>query len=201
MSETTLKTLERWFLAICILQFCIIALLTLIAMTVMDQRIIVTNQVSSVRQIVIEQTIEKQTSPTSTPKNLTLEEEINLYIVEVAKMYDFSPSIIKSMIYHESRFNPNETTGKCIGLMQVSTLYHTARAKELGVTNLYDPYGNILVGVDYIDQLKRKYGSMELALMMYNMNHKTALKMYNEGKVSYYAKSVLKRAKEYEKGE
>lgn len=124
------------------------------------------------------------------------------YISEICKLYPFvGQALVKSIIYHESRFNPNEKTGNCLGLMQVSTDWHMDRAAKLGVTNFYDPYGNILMGVDYLNELFEKYEDTELVLMLYNMKHETAFKLHREGKVSKYASSVIAKAEEYKKGE
>lgn len=105
------------------------------------------------------------------------------------------------MVYHESRFNPNENTKPDLGLMQIIPKYHSERMKRLNVTNLYDPYSNLLVGVDYLAELRTQTGNIELALMMYNMNHKKAKELYKQGKLSTYANSVLDLSVKYQKGE
>jgi soluble lytic murein transglycosylase-like protein len=134
------------------------------------------------------------------PAKLSNEDVINIYIRKICLMYDVEPEIIQSMVWHESRYNPNETTGNCIGLMQISTQWHMQRAKRLGVSNFYDPYGNILVGVDYFSELLRSYKDPTLALMLYSMDNRKAFAMYKQGKVSTYARVVLARAKELKHG-
>lgn len=61
---------------------------------------------------------------------------------------------IKAMIYHESRYQPDITNTKTgvKGLMQISPKWHTERANSLGVEDLFDPYGNILVGCDILNE-------------------------------------------------
>lgn len=61
---------------------------------------------------------------------------------------------IKAMIYHESRYQPDVTNIKTgvQGLMQISPKWHTERAESLGVEDLFDPYGNILVGCDILNE-------------------------------------------------
>lgn len=61
---------------------------------------------------------------------------------------------IKAMIYHESRYQPDVTNVKTgvQGLMQISPKWHTERADSLGVEDLFDPYGNILVGCDILNE-------------------------------------------------
>jgi soluble lytic murein transglycosylase-like protein len=132
---------------------------------------------------------------------LTQHESIDLYIQDVCSKYKVDPELVKSIIYHESRYNPKATNGNCVGLMQLSKRWHADRAKKLGVTNFYDPYENILVGVDYLSELFDKYKDPELVLMLYNMKHNTALRLYKQGKTSRYAKSILAMTKTLEKGE
>lgn len=134
-------------------------------------------------------------------KSLTQRELIDSYVEEVCAKYKMDPALIKSIIYQESRFNPSARNRNCLGLMQVSTRWHADRAARLGVTNFHDPYGNILLGVDYLSELTHKYKDMRLVLMIYNMGYKDTLKLYKQGKISNYAKSVLARAEEYRKGE
>lgn len=73
---------------------------------------------------------------------------------------------VKAIIYRESRYDPNAynvTTG-ATGLMQISPKWHTQRAKNLGVNDLYDPYGNVLVGCDILNEVMEKSGSFEYAI-------------------------------------
>lgn len=136
-------------------------------------------------------TIEPLITPTEKPSQ---EDIINGYIKDICKEYEIEPELIQSIVWHESRYNPKVKNGKCLGLMQIHTSYHSDRAKKLGVKDFYDPYGNILLGVDYISELFNKYEHPKLVLMLYNMKHSTAFSLYKEGKTSKYAKSVLARA-------
>jgi soluble lytic murein transglycosylase-like protein len=134
-------------------------------------------------------------------QSLSQQDIINIYVDEICMMYNIRPGLIKSIIRRESDYNPNAENSGCVGLMQISTYWHADRATKLGVTNFYDPYSNILLGADYISELIRQYEEPELVLMLYNMNHKDALKMHSEGKISEYAESVLAMTEVYEKGE
>ena len=122
--------------------------------------------------------------------------EILGYIFEVCEKYpNVDPYLVESIVYHESRFKPNATNGDCKGLMQISSKWHKERMTKLGVFDLYDPYTNILVGVDILNDLL-KYNDTELALMCYNMSHKKAKDLYSNGVVTQYASDVLQRAEE-----
>lgn len=133
----------------------------------------------------------------------TTEEHIDECIRDICKLYDnVEPELVMSVVWHESRYNPNAVNhdGSCVGLMQISTFWHQSRAFELGVDNFMDPEGNILLGVDYLSELFKTYEDPVLVLMLYNMNHDTAFKLYNEGKISHYASSVLERAEMLKNG-
>lgn len=101
------------------------------------------------------------------PLERTPQEIYTDYVYEICgEIYpDVNPMYVEAIIWHESRFqadvvNPRSGT---TGLMQVSPKWHTARANALGVSDLTDPYGNILVGCDILHELTEKY-SFDYAL-------------------------------------
>lgn len=146
------------------------------------------------------------------PEILEEEENIELFfeddsyysftIQQVLELYPmFDASLIKSIIYHESRFNENSYNGIAVGLMQVHEYWQTGRANNLGVYNLYDPYGNILTGVDILfDYYSGSGNDIEFALMQYNGGYGYAQNLRNQGLTSEYASSVLARAEYYRTG-
>lgn len=83
------------------------------------------------------------------------------YVDDIIEKYypDLDANYIKAIIYRESRYQPNEINKKTgvKGLMQISPKWHTQRANNLGVTDLLDPYGNILVGCDILNEMTQKY--------------------------------------------
>lgn len=118
--------------------------------------------------------------------------------MKYGKEYGICPELIMSIIETESHGDPKAVNGSCKGLMQVSQRWHKDRMKKLGVKSLYDERGNIRVGTDYLAELKEKHGDVATALMVYH-GEKDAVKKSKSGKISYYAKTILKRSAELEK--
>lgn len=122
--------------------------------------------------------------------------QITADVYKICKDRSVEPELILSMIEHESTFNPHAKNGTHYGLMQVNPTWHANRMAEYGVTDLYDPYGNIEVGSDYVEYLINQYHDVALALMVYNMGDETALRLYKKGKISSYARNVMERVAE-----
>lgn len=116
---------------------------------------------------------------------------------------DLDPSIVKSVIFYESNYNikAENYDGSCVGLMQVSTYWNKQRAEDLGVNDFFDPVFNIRLGCDILNEFYQKTGSWELTLMLYNMNHSDAVRLYEQGIVSEYATKVLSRAETLREGD
>lgn len=136
---------------------------------------------------------------TEQPAELSWRELYFSYVDEITSRdeYDFYPDIdklVKAIMITESDCQPNLTSSAgCIGLMQLSPYWQAERARKLGVENLWDPYGNILVGIDFLKDLYFNYANqdMPLALMMYNMDFTSARKLRSSGQLTGYAVKVL----------
>jgi soluble lytic murein transglycosylase len=102
-----------------------------------------------------------------------------LYYVEEIKnnsaQYSLDPYLISTLIYEESKFEPDVVSQKdAIGLVQILPDTANLVAKDLGITNLlrddlFKPEVNIKFGTYYLKTLLDRYnGDEDLALAAYN---------------------------------
>lgn len=102
---------------------------------------------------------------------LSGEELYKSYVDEIAASYFpcMDTSVVKALIYTESRYQPNVASSVgAVGLMQVLPFYHAWRMEKYGRTDIWDPYTNILVGMDLLNELYQKYGSWYDVLYFYS---------------------------------
>lgn len=125
-------------------------------------------------------------------------DDIYSYCEEIGAEYNICPELLMAIIERESSGQATAQNGSCVGLMQVSSIYHSVRASLLGVSNLYDERGNILVAADYLAELFEEYGDVCYVLDIYNGNSKAAYN-YENGIVSTYAGAITERATELER--
>lgn len=129
-------------------------------------------------------------------KETTISEEYQGYCIEIGKKYHICPELLMAMIEQESsgRAEVINSAGDT-GLLQVNPKWHKERMERLGVSDLTDPYSNILVAADYLAELfQESEGDIYLVLMKYNMRHDTAEDMFYTGKFSEYSVLVEHRA-------
>lgn len=126
-----------------------------------------------------------------------LPEDIQIYTYEICKQYGIPTEIVFAIMQCESGFNSEAIgdNGQSFGYMQVMKKWHEERMEKLGVYDLKNPKGNILVAVDYLSELFQRYGDMTSALMAYNCGPTTAQKLWNKGIwQTSYTEKVLKYA-------
>lgn len=116
----------------------------------------------------------------------------------IGSLYVICPELLQAIIYYESSNNPRAYNNGCIGYMQISEKWHRDRMQKLGVSDLTDGYGNILVGVDYLMELAEEYGDVSLVLMKYNGDSR-ANELYEQGRMSDYAEKILMLSAELER--
>ena len=97
-----------------------------------------------------------------------------------------------AVVWRETNFkNVSGDSGNSTGYMQVQWRWHQDRMERLGVTDLTDPYGNFLVGCDYLAEMIARDRGIEWALMAYNGGPVYANYMAKAGKISPYARDVI----------
>lgn len=152
--------------------------------------------------VVIEEVVEA-VNTCNTYYNVPLSHSMQDWIINNAAEYGVNPAIIVAMIETESRFTADAVSedGTCYGLMQINPRWHMARMQRLGVPDLTEPFGNVLVGIDIIAEKLGEYnGDYAAALMAYNGGNQYANEMLQSGHFSTYAVTIIERAKELENG-
>lgn len=134
---------------------------------------------------------------TSQDNDTYLSEEIQGYCIEIGEEYGICPELLMSIIETESHGQTDVESGGCVGLMQISQRWHTDRMERLGVTDIFDERSNILVGADYLSELRGKYGDVATCLMVYN-GTSDAVERGESGDLTQYATNILERSTELE---
>lgn len=129
--------------------------------------------------------------------DVPMEKDLQKHIIMLCREYSIEPAIVFAMIDLESDFDPKEVGdgGDSRGLMQVQSKWHQKRMDKLGVTDLFDPYQNVKVGIDYLGEMNKKGKSIEWVLMAYNGGPRYANRKTKEGVVTKYAERVIRDSK------
>ncbi|UJS26248.1 transglycosylase SLT domain-containing protein [Thiothrix winogradskyi] len=87
-----------------------------------------------------------------------------------AEKHGVDPLLIQAVMWKESSFNPNASSGKAHGLMQLKPSTGLEVAKRLGIKNpdLFDPATSVTLGTAYLAEMLQQFGKVELALAAYN---------------------------------
>lgn len=112
------------------------------------------------------------------------QELYRFYISQIHEQYypNVDPYIALSVLEIESNYKPNlKSSAGAVGLMQWIPKWHSWRMGKFHLNDMWDPYTNIIVGMDYLNDLFQSNGSWREAL--YGYNHSTV-----------YVNSVISRA-------
>jgi soluble lytic murein transglycosylase-like protein len=112
---------------------------------------------------------------------------------EVGEEYNICPELLMALIEKESSGKADAQNGSCKGLCQVSEKWHSGRMEKLGVTDIYDPEGNIRLAADYLTELGAEYEDIAVVLGWFHGESDP------ENNISTYTTWILERSEELEK--
>jgi len=115
--------------------------------------------------------------------------------------FNICPELLEAIAYQESRYTANVTNGTCRGLMQVNTNVHKSRFINAGwdTSDWSDPYKNMYVAAEYLAELFDEYEDVALVLYLYNGDTTNAKRYKQNGYISKYVSSILKKSEELER--
>ena len=139
-----------------------------------------------------------QDAPLAESADTFIPPEYVSYCEEIGDDYGICPELLEAIMESESSGNRWAENGNCKGLMQINMKYHQSRMKILGVSDIYDARGNILLAADYLAELFREYGDLGTVLMLYN-GSSDALDRGIRTEYTEYATKIIKRSEQLER--
>jgi len=126
-------------------------------------------------------------------------------LVRLGEYYQYDPVLILAVIMTESSFDPQSRSHMgALGLMQIRPETGESLAVETqrnwaGAHTLFDPYLNVSLGVRYLAQLQKRFGTLEVALTAYNYGptHIDDLLRRGESLPIGYAQRVLNQYRQF----
>lgn len=101
----------------------------------------------------------------------TQKDYIYNYVFEIIEEgeYDVHPALILAIVETESTYYWQAKNGEHYGLMQINPKWQKDRMERLEIEDLSaNPYDNLRVGIDYIQELLHTYKNEYTALNVYN---------------------------------
>lgn len=129
-------------------------------------------------------------------------EVAQIYLWNICKEAGVDYYTVLALIERESgyRYTATGDSGKSKGLMQIQERWHRDRMEAVGATDLYNPYDNIRVGVNFLKEIQDRYldsKGAQYVLMVYNAGATGAKRMWDQGIYSTsYSRYILQRAQE-----
>lgn len=129
-------------------------------------------------------------------------EAVQVYLWDLCRDRGLDYCMVIAMIEQESgyRYDAIGDGGESVGYLQIGERWHKARMEAEGVTDLSNPYGNIRVGLNFLQEFCTKYldsSGIHCVLMAYSMGENGAKNCWEKGIYSTeYSRSILFRAEE-----
>lgn len=129
-------------------------------------------------------------------------EIVQVYLWCECKEYGVDYYMVLALIERESGYHWDKVgdNGNSKGYMQIYEKWHTERMEVEGVTDLFNPYQNIRVGLNCLREIQDKYlasSGENCVLMVYNMGESGAKKLWAKDIYSSaYSREVIARAQE-----
>jgi hypothetical protein len=126
-------------------------------------------------------------------------EVVQAYLWYLCEDRNIDYYIVVALIERESnyKYNASGDNGNSVGYMQIYEKWHKERMEAEGVTDLYNPYENIRVGLNFLEELFLKYEDPAKVLMAYNMGESGAKKLWDKGVFETdYSNRILTRSQE-----
>lgn len=102
-------------------------------------------------------------------------EKYIFYISQIHEQYypNVDPYIAMAVMEIESNYQPDvKSSVGAVGLMQILPKYHANRALKYGLNDIWDPYTNIIIGMDLLNELYEGKQDWSKALLGYNNDTK-----------------------------
>jgi hypothetical protein len=148
----------------------------------------------------------KDTEPTAvtTVYEAPIDTDLLNHIQGLCADYEIPVELVLAVIEVESSYQADAVSkAGAIGLMQVIPECHEPRMNRLNCTDLFNPYQNVTVGMDYLAELIDKYdGNIHKVLTAYNHGPKGANdKFFGQGTYqSEYSLKVLETTEKIKEG-
>jgi len=120
------------------------------------------------------------------------------FLYEESVAYKLDPMLILAVIKVESTFDVNAISSRgARGLMQLLPVVAHSRAEVLGLklstsAEIFDPYLNVRLGVNYLAHLRDRFRDLNLALEAYYLGPTAVYELMSEQELSLgYARRVL----------
>lgn len=110
---------------------------------------------------------------------------------EVGSRYGIKPTLLQAIIWYESTNYQYAENRGCYGYMQVSPKWHYNKMQYHQIEDIFDQYGNILLGTEVLaEYLEKTGGNLPLALMYYNGDSRASY-LNSIGEMSSYARKII----------